>query len=135
MAQLAGEAGRLPEGRQRIERTAGPVRGVPELEQDLPTLRHIRDAELQRGLQPRGRLVESERGAGGAGGEDVVPDAACGSSIGAATVKWCARSASRRADRPPERSSASPTRRWSSARRIRLKPSYSARRSSSCANR
>ena len=59
---------------------ASPARwlAVPELEEHLRAPGRVLDAQLQRGAQPRRRLVERDRGARRRGGPDVVLDAALG---------------------------------------------------------
>ena len=55
---------------------ARAVAGGAELEKHLGALGQLLDAQLERGLQPVGRLVEGERGAGRPPGPDVVFDPA-----------------------------------------------------------
>ncbi len=75
VAALARERGRLPERVQRVDRGTGAVPRPAELEEDLGP---VVAAELERGPQPRGGLVEGERRGGGPRGEHVVLDGALG---------------------------------------------------------
>ena len=78
----------------------------------------VGDPELERGREPRGALVDRGRCECGVGRTEVVVDPALDPATGAASVKWWASSAMTRSRSVRcTRSSASPTRRWSSARR------------------
>ena len=61
---------------ERVERLAGAVARRAELEDASRALRGLVDAELERGPQPLGRLVERERRGRRARSEQVVVDGA-----------------------------------------------------------
>ena len=70
---LARECRRLPEGVQRLDGGARAVPRAAELEEQV---RPVAAAQLERGPEPRGGLVEGERRCGGPRGEHVVLDRA-----------------------------------------------------------
>ena len=74
VAALAGELRRAPERLDRVDRTR--PRGGSRRPSSRKTSGAVVAAELERGAQPRRGLVEGERGARGAGGEQVVLDRA-----------------------------------------------------------
>src|SRR5439155_3078638 len=80
--ELAGDVGRRPERRQRVGGLPTPVTRIAKLEEDLGAFLWAVDSELQRGAQPRRRLVEGQRGDGRPSREHVVLDCTLGATEG-----------------------------------------------------
>ena len=108
---------------QRVERLAGAVARGAELEEHLRAPAGSSMPQLERGAQPRRRLVEGQRRGGRPRGEHVVLDGALGAAERRGGGEVVREVGERAAGALRRRcSSASPTRRWSSARRSAGEP-------------
>ena len=121
VAELARDLARRDRRRSSASpRVARAMAGGAELEVDLRALARVVDPQVERGAQPRRRLVEGQPGGRRPGGEQVVLDRPLGPAErggGGEVVGEVGERPARAAVGPLERLA---TRRWSSARRIAL---------------